>query len=87
MNVVDGFVDMFASPGDGSPWAVGTISAVTPGGAVDGNALVSVTWQGASVRVAYASSYTPVVGHVVLMARVGPRLVIVCRVIGTPPNT
>jgi len=46
---------------------------------------VTVSWQGKAIRAAYASSYTPVTGHVVLMARVGPQLAIVCRLIGTPP--
>lgn len=88
MNALTGFVDtLIAAMDPASQWAVGTVASVVAGGAADGNALVSVNWQGSSVRVAYASSYTPVTGHVVLMARVGPRLVIVCRLIGTPPNS
>ena len=68
-------------------WAVGTVTAVTAGAATDGNALVTVTYQGTQVKAAYGAHYTPVVGHVVLMARTGPQLAIVCRLIGTPPTT
>jgi len=67
-------------------WAVGTVTDVAPGAAADSNALVTVTWRGASVQVPYGDHYTPAVGHVVLMARYGPQLAIVCRLIGTPPT-
>lgn len=84
MNVLGDLVSTILSATDsGSPFAVATVTAVTAGGAADGNALVTVNWQGASVRVAYAASYTPVVGHVVLLARTQPP-VILCRLIGTP---
>lgn len=72
---------------DSREWAVGTIATVTAGAAADGNALVTVSWQGTAIRAAYGAHYTPTVGHVVLMARVGPQLAIVCRLIGTPPSS
>lgn len=60
------------------------VASVIPGGASDGNALVSVTWRGVTVPVAYASVYSPVVGHTVLLSVQPPSLVILCRAIGTP---
>lgn len=85
MSLLDAFVSNVLSAADSpSAWAVGTIKAVAVGGAVDGNALVTVTWQGADVFVPYGSHYTPVVGHVVLMARFGPQLAVVCRLVGIP---
>lgn len=89
MTALDRFLDsvLTASTPSTTPWAVGTIATVTAGAATDGNALVVVDYQGAQVRAAYGAHYTPVVGHRVLMARVGPQLAIICRLIGTPPTT
>jgi hypothetical protein len=87
VSILDDLVSTILTAADtGSPFTVGTVAAVSAGGAADGNALVTVTWQGTSIQVAYAASYTPVVGHVVLLARTQP-LVILCRVIGTPPSS
>lgn len=63
---------------------VGVIATVTAGAAADGNALVTVTWNGATTACAYPSTYTPVVGHKVLLAIQPPQIVILCRLIGTP---
>lgn len=63
---------------------VGVIATVTAGAAADGNALVTVTWQGSTSACAYPSTYTPVVGHRVLLAIQPPQIVILCRLIGTP---
>ena len=60
------------------------VFSVTPGGALDGNARCVVTWRGVQVPAAYASSYVPTVGHVVLVNVQPPSLVVLCRVIGTP---
>ncbi len=66
------------------PAVVATVSA---GAAADGNALVTVTWRGQSVQAAYLSSYTPTVGHVVVVIYQPPGgLLILGRVIGTPPS-
>lgn len=62
----------------------GAITAVAAGAALDGNALVSVSWRGTTIQCAYPSTYTPVVGHVVLLLIAIPRVVIVARLIGTP---
>lgn len=87
MSILDDLIGTILAAGDsGSPFTVGTVAAVGAGGAADGNALVTITWQGTSIKVAYAASYTPVVGHVVLLARTQP-LVILCRLIGTPPSS
>lgn len=57
---------------------------VAAGAASDGNALCTVSWNGADVEAAYLSSYSPTVGHSVLAVYVAGRLVILGRVIGTP---
>ena len=62
----------------------GTVVTVVAGAAADGNALVTVSWRGTSVAVPYPSSYTPVVGHVVLLLVAPPQVVIVARLLGTP---
>lgn len=62
----------------------GTVVTVTPGGAADGNSLAVVSWRGTNVACPYPSTYTPVVGHVVLLLIDPPRVVIVARLIGTP---
>lgn len=88
MNALDALVGTFLdAAADGAHWAVGTVQTVTAGAAADGNPLVSVRWQGSNVLAAYLSSYTPVVGHVVVMARVGAGLLIIGRAIGTPPSS
>lgn len=88
MDAISALADtLMAASADSRQWAVGTITAVAAGAAADGNALATVTWQGQALRAAYTASYTPVVGHVVLMARIGPQLAIVGRLIGTPPST
>jgi hypothetical protein len=77
-------------PPQGAPsaWAEpATVAAVSAGGAADGNALVTVTWRGQSTKAAYLASYTPVVGHVVVVLYQPPGgLLILGRVIGTPPS-
>lgn len=61
------------------------VTAVAPGAAKDGNALVTITWRGATARVnGYAASYTPVVGHRVVCDYIDNQLVIAYRVIGAP---
>jgi hypothetical protein len=62
----------------------GTIITVTAGAAVDGNALVTVRWRGTDIFCPYPSTYTPVVGHVVLLLITPPQVVIAARLIGTP---
>lgn len=60
------------------------VASVAAGAASDGNALVTVTWHGASVQAAYLSSYSPTVSHTVLVLVQPPSLLILGRVIGTP---
>jgi len=64
-----------------------TVTAVTAGGAADGSALCTVTWRGETHEAAYLASYTPVVGHVVAVVVQPPSLLVLGRVIGTPPTT
>lgn len=62
----------------------GLIATVTAGGASDGNALVEVTWRGGTTEVPYLSTYTPTVGHTVLLLVQLPQVVVLARIIGTP---
>lgn len=68
------------------PWAVGVVISVVVGGAHDGFDVVTVNWRGTEVQAARLASYTPTVGHQVLMARFGPQLVVLDRIVGTPPR-
>lgn len=60
------------------------ILTVAAGAAADGNALVTVTWRGTDIAAPYPSTYTPVVGHTVLLLVAPPQVVIIGRYIGTP---
>ena len=62
------------------------VVSVTAGGAEDGAALAQVTWRGLTVYAAYVASYTPVVGHTVLLLVQPPQLTILGRLVGTPPE-
>lgn len=74
-----------ATSAPGVQLEVATVTAVSAGAAADGTALVTVSWRGASLTASYLSSWAPTVGHVVLVAYRPPSLVILGRVIGTPP--
>lgn len=68
-----------------SPLVVATVKTVTPGGASDGAALVTVAWRGVEVTVAgYPDTYTPAANHRVRCSFVGPQLFIDFRIIGAP---
>jgi hypothetical protein len=72
-----------APPADRFVW--GTIATVTAGAASDGNALVTVTWRGATVTAnGYLSSYTPVAGNRVLCTYIGNQLIVLGRTVGAP---
>lgn len=77
-------------PPQGAPSAAAepaVIATVTAGAAADGNALVTVTWRGVAVPASYLASYTPVVSHTVIVLYQPPGgLLIIGRVIGTPPS-
>jgi hypothetical protein len=76
-------------PAQGAPSAgveQAVIAGVSAGAAADGSALVTVTWRGASTQAAYLASYSPTVGHVVAVVVQGGALLILGRVIGTPPS-
>lgn len=67
------------------PKVLATVSAVSAGGARDGNALVSVRWRDQEVTVAgYAASYTPAVNHRVACDVVDNQLLIAYRIVGYP---
>ena len=78
-----------AQPPQGSPrsWIEpAQVATVTAGAAADGNALAVVTWRGASVQAAYLASYAPTVGHRVAVVVQDGTLLILGRIIGTPPS-
>ncbi len=63
------------------------VASVSAGAAADGNALVTLTWRGQSVKAAFLSSYTPTAGHTVAVVYQPPGgLLILGRIIGTPPS-
>lgn len=64
----------------------GTVATVTAGAAADGNALVTVTVDGATQEAAYLASWTPTAAHIVAVLIQGGVLTILGRVIGTPPS-
>lgn len=62
-----------------------TVLAVTPGGASDGNALITVDWRGGSYLAAgYDAAYTPAVGHRIKCVVIADQIHIDGRVIGQP---
>lgn len=64
---------------------IASVGTVTPGGASDGNAAVTVLWRGTVCSVAgYLAHYTPVAGHRVLCAYIDNQLIITGRIIGQP---
>lgn len=67
-----------------NPQAV--VTTVTAGGATDGNALVTVTYLGASIQLPYYSHYTPVVGHKVGLVKHNGVWTILGRPIGFPAS-
>lgn len=75
MDALDYFVDNLVDQNGPSPFAVGTVATVTANGS--NPPLVTVTWNGANVPARCPRHYTPAVGHVVLMARLGPQLNII----------
>lgn len=66
-------------------WPVAEVTAITVGGGTDGNALVTVDYQGATLKVPFLLHYTPVVGHVVALGRSGGNWIILGRPGGFPP--
>jgi hypothetical protein len=72
------------TPGGDLRIETGVIASVAAGAAVDGNALVTVTWRGTNVACPYLAGYAPTVGHNVLLLVQPPQLVILGRLIGTP---
>lgn len=84
MNPFDDLIDrMFGAAAAEPAFLVGTVTAVVAGAARDGNAAVTVIVRGSAIPAAYVSDYTPAVGHVVLLSRTQP-LVVIGRIIGTP---
>lgn len=73
MSALDDFAaTLRTAAGKNSPWAVGTVVSFVSNGS--NPPTVTVDWNGTDVIAPCPRHYTPVVGHVVLMARVGPRL-------------
>lgn len=64
-----------------------TVTAVATTGSTDGAALVTVDYLGASLQLPHLENYTPVVGHEVVLIRVGGLWTILGRPVGFPPST
>jgi hypothetical protein len=79
-----------AEPAGGTPapwFAPATVATVTAGAGYGGATLVEVDWLGGRYAVPYLDSYTPTVGHTVLLLIQRPQAVIFGRVVGRPPTT
>lgn len=77
-----------AEPAGGAPnpwFSSGVVATVTAGAGYGGSTLVEVDWLGGRYALPYLDSYTPTVGHAVLLLVQRPQLVIVGRVVGRPP--
>lgn len=68
-------------------WPRALVTAITVGGGTDGQSLVTVDYRGAELDFPHMDHYTPVVGHVVALARVDGVWTIFGRPIGFPPPT
>lgn len=84
-NLVEDLLATAAAAGP-SAFSVGTVTAVDAGAALDGNSLLTVDINGTVAYATYGDHYTPVVGHVVLLAKTQPRAVLI-HLIGTPPTS
>ena len=60
------------------------VTAVTTGGGTDGNSLVTVTYDGATLKLPHYPFYTPVVGHNVTLLRVDGQWVVLGNPVGFP---
>jgi len=82
---IGSIVDSVVSLGkqESSTFSVAVVDGVTQGASPQGFATVTIAWQGASGLPvsAYLASYTPVVGHVVLIARSTVQTVILGRLL------
>lgn len=65
-------------------WPTATVTAITVGGGSDGQDLVTVNYLGASLKFPHMAHYTPVVGHVVALIRIGGNWTIAGRPVGFP---
>lgn len=63
---------------------IATVTGIASGAGTDGADVVTVTYLGASLQFAHMAHYTPAVGHVVTLKRVGGNWVIDGRPIGHP---
>lgn len=66
-------------------WPTARVHAIAPAGGTDGQALVTVDYLGSLLKLPHMDHYTPVVGHVVVLANVNGLPTIVGRPIGFPP--
>jgi len=63
---------------------IATVTVVTAGGGTDGQTLVTVSYNGASLALPHKASYTPVVGHIVVLDRAGGQWIVDDRLVGFP---
>lgn len=60
------------------------VTAVTAGGGTDGNSLVTVSYNGASLALPHLAQYTPVVNDVVVLIRAGGQWIAAGKAVGFP---
>lgn len=65
-------------------WPTATVIAVAAGGGTDGQDLATVDHDGAELELPHMAHYTPVVGDVVVLIRVGGSWTILGRPVGFP---
>lgn len=63
---------------------IATVTAVATGAGTDGQTLVTVSYAGASLALPHKASYTPVVGHIVVLDRAGGQWIVDDRLVGFP---
>jgi hypothetical protein len=68
------------------PFTVAQVVELVPNGTSVSQVSIRVNWQGSLVWAEQVASYTPAVGHWVLVARHMDRLIILDRIIGGPPS-
>jgi hypothetical protein len=61
-----------------------TVTAIAPGGGTDGQTLVTVDYDGASLALPHMDYYTPALQHRVALAKIGGVWTILGRPIGHP---
>ena len=65
-------------------WPTAVVTDISVGGGSDGQDLVTVNYLGSSLDLPHMAHYTPAVGHVVALVRIGGNWTIHGRPVGFP---